>query len=89
MRHNKYFSGIFSVLYREVARELCKVCCNVYFPYKSPRLGEYLEGKDIQLLTTLGELEEKILHFFVWVLLYKITFRIFFYDMLFPPIVVG
>jgi len=54
-------------LYRVVGiiYELCKVCCNVSFPYK-PWSWEvsYLVRKDIPLLTTLEESKEKILHFF-------------------------
>ena len=58
------------VVYTEQwAHELCEVCCNVSFPHKDPGLGRYLEGKDIPLLTTLGESKEKILHFFLRVLL--------------------
>ena len=38
------------------------------FPYKNPGLDRYLEGKDILLLTPLGELKEKISPFFHWVL---------------------
>ena len=53
--------------------------CIVSFPYKYPSLGRYLVGKDIPLLTTLEELKEKILHYFVWVPLEEIAFRIFFY----------
>jgi len=45
----------------------CERCVACIFPIQNPGLGRYLVGKDIPLLTTLEELQEKILHFFVWV----------------------
>jgi len=47
----------------------------ISFPYKTPGLGMSLVVKGIPLPTTLAELKEKIPHFFVWVLLPQISFR--------------
>lgn len=58
----RLLSGVHTALW---AHELGKVYCNVSFPYKNTGLGRYFGGKDIPLLTALGEWKEKIPHPFV------------------------
>lgn len=64
------------------------MCCNVSFSYKHLDLDKYLGGKDIPLLTTLGELKGKIPHTFFY-LGYCSKLLLEFFSILFLYIVVG
>lgn len=60
LKYNIYLFQFLSPVCRELwAYELGEACCNTSFSYKNSCPGGYLGGKDIPLLTTLGELKEK------------------------------